>query len=128
MRVLLDESIPIDFAREVRELDAATVIGLGWAGLKNGALLRQAVGQFAGLVTMDKNLQYQQNLAAHAIAIVLIRARSNRIHDLRPRCRRSWPQWLQASRARSVSWVHNQQLLLTTADKSITFATRTRFV
>lgn len=84
MRVLLDESIPIDFAREVRELDTATVIGLGWAGLKNGALLRQAVGQFAVLVTMDKNLQFQQNLAAHAIAVVLIRARSNRIDDLRP--------------------------------------------
>ena len=88
MRVLLDESIPIDFAREVRELDTATVIGLGWAGLKNGALLRQAVGQFAVLVTMDKHLQFQQNLAAHVIAIVLIRVRSNRIGnricDLRP--------------------------------------------
>ena len=33
---------------------------------------------------MDKNLQFQQNLAAHAIAVVLISARSNRIHDLRP--------------------------------------------
>ena len=33
---------------------------------------------------MDKNLQFQQNLAAHSIADVLIRARSNRIHDLRP--------------------------------------------
>ena len=84
MRVPLDESIPIDFAREVRELGAATVIGLGWAGLKNGALLRQAVGQFAVHVTMDKNLQFQQNVAAHAIAVVLIRARSNRIDDLRP--------------------------------------------
>ena len=33
---------------------------------------------------MDKNLQFQQNLAAHAIAVVLIRARSNRVDDLRP--------------------------------------------
>lgn len=33
---------------------------------------------------MDKNLQFQQNLAAHAIAIVLIRAQSNRIDDLLP--------------------------------------------
>lgn len=84
MRVLLDESIPIDFARDLQELDAQTVVGLGWAGLKNGALLRQAVGQFQVLVTMDKNLQFQQNLAAHAIGVVLIRARSNRIDDLRP--------------------------------------------
>ena len=84
MRVLLDESIPIDFALDLPELQAQTVIGFGWAGLKNGALLRQAVGQFEVLITMDKNLQFQQNLAAHAIAVVLIRARSNRIDDLRP--------------------------------------------
>ena len=84
MRVLLDESIPIDFALDLPALKAQTVIGLGWAGLKNGALLRQAAGQFEVLITMDKNLQFQQNLAAHAIAVVLIRARSNRIEDLRP--------------------------------------------
>jgi hypothetical protein len=33
---------------------------------------------------MDKNLQFQQSLAARAIAVVLIRPRSNRINDLRP--------------------------------------------
>ena len=84
MRVLLDESIPIDLALDLGELEAQTVIGLGWAGLKNGALLRQAVGQFQVLITMDKNLQFQQNLAAHAIAVVPVRARSNRVDDLRP--------------------------------------------
>lgn len=84
MRVLLDESIPVDFARDLSALDAQTVIGLGWAGLKNGALLREAAGQFDVLVTMDKNLQFQQNLAAHDIGVVLIRAHSNRINDLRP--------------------------------------------
>lgn len=84
MRVLLDESLPSDLALDLQELEPATVIGLGWAGLKNGALLRQAVGRFDALITMDKNLQFQQNLATHAIAVVLIRARSNRIDDLRP--------------------------------------------
>lgn len=84
MRVLLDESIPIDFVRDLSSLDAQTVIGLGWAGLKNGALLKQAAGQFDVLVTMDKNLRFQQNLSAHTIGVVLIRAHSNRIDDLRP--------------------------------------------
>jgi hypothetical protein len=46
--------------------------------------LRKAAGQFEVLVTMDKNLQFQQNLTEHAIAVVLIRAHSNRIADLRP--------------------------------------------
>ena len=84
MRVLLDESIPIDFADDLTGLDAQTVVGLGWAGLKNGVLLRRATGQFQVLVTMDKNLQYQQNLAALAIGVILVCARSNRIGDLRP--------------------------------------------
>jgi hypothetical protein len=84
VRVLLDESIPIDFAQDLTGLGAQTVIGLGWAGLINGALLRKAVGQFEVLVTMDKNLQFQQNLAAHNIGVVLVRAHSNRLDDLRP--------------------------------------------
>lgn len=84
MRVLLDESIPIDFARDLTGLDTQTVRGLGWTGLRNGALLRQAAGQFPVLLTMDKNLQFQQNLATHAIGVVLIRAHSNRLDDLRP--------------------------------------------
>ena len=84
MRVLLDESIPIDFAQDLTGVDAQTVKSLGWAGLKNGALLRQAVGQFQVLVTMDKNLPFQQNLAAHDIGVVLVRAHSNRLNDLRP--------------------------------------------
>ena len=74
VRVLLDESIPIDFAADLTELGAQTVIGLGWAGLKNGALLRRATGEFDVLVTTDKNLQFQQNLSAHAIGVVLVRA------------------------------------------------------
>jgi hypothetical protein len=84
VRVLLDESIPVDFANDLAPLATETVIGLGWTGLKNGALLRQAAVQFQVLVTMDKNLRFQQNLAAHPIGIVLVRARSNRIRDLRP--------------------------------------------
>ncbi len=52
--------------RDLPELDAQNVIGVGWAGLINGALLRQAAGQIDVLVTMDKNLQFQQILAAVA--------------------------------------------------------------
>jgi len=84
VRVLLDESIPVDFAHALTAVGAQTVKALGWAGLKNGALLRQAAEQFQVLVTMDKNLRFQQNLAAHPIGVVLIRAQSNRIGDLQP--------------------------------------------
>jgi hypothetical protein len=84
VRLLLDESLPHDLARELVGHDVHTVVGEGWAGLQNGELLRRAHGTFDVFLTMDQNLPYQQNLRAVAVAVVLIRARSNRMADLRP--------------------------------------------
>jgi hypothetical protein len=36
-------------------------------------------------VTVDRNLSFQQDLASFAIAVIVIRAKSNRLADLRPR-------------------------------------------
>jgi hypothetical protein len=58
---------------------------LGWAGTKNGALLRRAKeGGFDVLVTVDRNLEYQQNIGASGLALVVLRARSTRVADLLP--------------------------------------------
>ena len=55
------------------------------AGQKNGILLSLAeAAGFDLFLTMDKGLQYQQNLAGRGIAILLVRARSNRLEDLLP--------------------------------------------
>mgnify|MGYP001791568612 FL=1 len=56
----------------------------GFAGLKNGQLLRRAEGNFAAFITTDKSLQHQQNLSAWTMAFVLLRAFSNDIADLEP--------------------------------------------
>ena len=57
----------------------------GLAGQKNGLLLSLAEGAgFDLFITIDKGLQYQQNLAGRGIAILLVRARSNRLEDLLP--------------------------------------------
>lgn len=57
----------------------------GTAGLKNGVLLSLAESAgFDLFLTMDKGLQYQQNLAGRSIAILIVRARSNRLDDLLP--------------------------------------------
>ena len=42
MRVLLDENLPLDLARELLGHDVQTVAGLGWEEVKNGELLRRA--------------------------------------------------------------------------------------
>jgi predicted nuclease of predicted toxin-antitoxin system len=84
VRVLLDEQLPIDLAVELVGHEAETVVGLGWQGISNGELLRRARGRFEALVTMDRNLEFQQNLAVLPFGVVLVRAASNRMAHLRP--------------------------------------------
>ena len=84
MRILLDESLPRDLAREIRGHDVKTVQQAGWAGLENGELLRRAAGSFDALVTGDQNVEYQQNPAGLPIPVIILVAASNRIEALRP--------------------------------------------
>lgn len=50
-----------------------TAYEMGWADLANGDLLSEAdAQQFEVLVTTDKNLRYQQNLAGRQIAIFVL--------------------------------------------------------
>ena len=84
VRVLLDESLPRGLAREFSGHTVDTVTGVGWAGLSNGELLGKATPTYDVFITMDANLPYQQVLTRFPIAVVLLRARSNRLEDLRP--------------------------------------------
>ncbi len=85
MRVLLDEQLPRHLAREIAGHDISTVQQRGWAGLKNGELLRVAAdAHFDVLVTADRNLQFQQNLSQSRLGIILLVAPSNALEDLRP--------------------------------------------
>ena len=84
MRVLLDECLPRRLKGELAGHDAKTVPECGWAGVKNGQLLGRAVGQFDVFLTVDRNVAFQQNLAAYAIAVVAMHSVSNDLDDLRP--------------------------------------------
>ena len=55
---------------------------MGWATLKNGELLKLASKAFDVLVTVDRNLAFQQSLPAFDIAVVVLKARTNRLADL----------------------------------------------
>jgi len=60
MRVLLDEQLPRPLARESGEHDVSTVQQRGWAGLKNGELLRVAADAgFEVFVTADRSRRYR---------------------------------------------------------------------
>jgi hypothetical protein len=85
MRILLDECVPRPLKRQLTQYDVSTVTEMGWAGTKNGALLkRMQAEQFTILLTTDQNLRYQQNLQQAGVAVVVMVALSNRLPDLIP--------------------------------------------
>ena len=57
---------------------------MGWAGKTNGELLKLASGKFDAFVTVDQNLQYQQNLKDSGVAVVLFVVRNNRYETFKP--------------------------------------------
>lgn len=73
MKVLLDENLPRRLASYLTGHECRTVSGCGWAGKKNGELLILADPAFDVLLTLDKNVPYQQNLASRRIGILIIR-------------------------------------------------------
>jgi predicted nuclease of predicted toxin-antitoxin system len=66
MRVLLDECVPRALRDELPGHEVRTVAEYGWAGVKNGELLRLAANSFDVLLTVDRNLEYQQNFVGAA--------------------------------------------------------------
>ena len=51
---------------------------------RNGVLLRLAEREFDVFLTVDRQLQHQQQLSVFRIAVIVLVARSNRLLDLRP--------------------------------------------
>jgi hypothetical protein len=85
LRVLLDENVDRRLRRDFAEAhEVVTVAEAGWAGKKNGELLRLAEGHFDVLLSTDKGIPHQQNVARFDLAVVLLRAKSNAYEDLAP--------------------------------------------
>jgi predicted nuclease of predicted toxin-antitoxin system len=81
MRILLDESVPARLGPLLVGYSTVTVQRRGWASIQNGKLLALAAGEFDMLLTADKGMAYQQNLATLPVSILIVMARSNRIED-----------------------------------------------
>lgn len=83
--MLLDECVPARLRHDLSGLDVSTVAQQGWLGRRNGDLLRaMATAGFTHLVTVDRNLMFQQNVAAAGVAVVVLHAPANRLAQLRP--------------------------------------------
>ena len=84
MRVLLDECVPRTLRRELPGHEVRTVVEMGWAGTRNGLLLRQAAAEFDAFLTVDQGLEFQQHLVGVDLAVIVMAAPSSKIEDLRP--------------------------------------------
>lgn len=84
MKVLLDEMLPVGVAQLLDGHDVTTVKAAGFAGLKNGELLRRAAAAgYDVLMTADRNLPDQQNIGATRLAVVLVPG--SRLTEIAPR-------------------------------------------
>ena len=84
MRLLLDESVPMQLRSLLAGHDVWTVRHMGWGGKSNGELLALAQEEFDAFITLDRNLEHQQNMTKVDIPIMLLIARRSRMDYLEP--------------------------------------------
>jgi hypothetical protein len=84
VRVFLDECIDWRLARDIVDHEVRTAQQMGWAAIRNGELLALASQQFDVFVTVDRNLAFQQNADVLPLPVIVLRANTNRLSDLRP--------------------------------------------
>ena len=83
MKLLLDECVPKRLKNDFPGHEIRTVVDVGLRGLKNGELLRAAGEQFDVLITVDRRMQFQQNLLQFNIAVVVLIAKPCRYAQLK---------------------------------------------
>jgi NAD/NADP transhydrogenase alpha subunit len=73
MRILFDQGVPRGLTASLRGHEVTEARKLKWERISNGELLELAEGAgFDLLLTTDKNVRYQQNLADRKISIVVL--------------------------------------------------------
>jgi len=84
MKLLLDECVTRYVKSDFVGHDVFTVDDAGFKGLQNGDLLRAASDKFDAIITVDRKLPREQEVATFKLAILVLISRSNRYEDLKP--------------------------------------------
>jgi hypothetical protein len=88
MKLLLDECVPRKLKNHLSGIECQTVPEAGFAGKKNGELLSLAESQgFEVFLTIDRGIEFEQNLNLRNIAVIVIHSGSSRLEDLMPYAR-----------------------------------------
>ena len=72
MKIIIDECVPSIVKRGLIARKVVTVQEMGWAGVKNGKLLKLVSDEFDVFITSDQNLRFQQNLSTVDLAILVL--------------------------------------------------------
>ena len=85
MKILLDECVPRKLKHSFSDHECFTVPEAELAGEENGELLRLAEQRgFQIFPTVDKGIEFEQNVTRRSLAVLVVRARSSKLKDLLP--------------------------------------------
>lgn len=85
MKILVDECLPIKVKDILSEFEVSTVRDLKWMGIKNGILINLAFENgFDVFITVDKNLNFQQNIETKDIGLLILDIQKNMIDHIIP--------------------------------------------
>lgn len=80
--MLLDNNMPVGFARLLAGHEVIHARDLGWQQARNGDLVKAASKQFDVLITLDKNMEYQTSLKGLKLCVLVLFGQSDRIEHL----------------------------------------------
>lgn len=83
MRLLLDENLPRGLKLDLPGHDVSTVADVGWNGATDAELLHLAGDQFDALLTADRSLEFQQNVAQARVGILVLMVPDTRLQTVR---------------------------------------------
>lgn len=84
MKIFLDHCVPKRLLRLLSEHEVKTAYQMDWAAKKNGELLKLVANEFEVFLTVDQNLQHQQNLASSPLGFIVLIAANNQYDSLAP--------------------------------------------
>ena len=83
MKILLDECVTKRLKPYLTEFEIFTVSEMKWNGVKNGKLMTLCIeNKFDLLLTIDKNLIFQQNSDKYGLTIAVLNSSSSKIEEL----------------------------------------------
>ena len=83
MKVLLDECVTKRLKSYLKDFEVHSVVEMGWSGVKNGKLMSLCViHHFDMILTIDKNMMFQQNLEKHPVTIIVLNSLTSKLEEL----------------------------------------------